>query len=175
NSTEAVPGAPSRICAPAPNGVPCVEANGQASRTLPLLPAFLDPNAVIVAPGSGSNLFDVAQLQGKAVLNERAMALRLDHRLSSQHSLYARFFRDDGNIEQPEGVTGRRVIFINNPQNGVIALQSTLKTTVLNEFKFGYNGMFSRTNGQAPTINGIDLSKLSINVSGNTANFSIPG
>jgi hypothetical protein len=175
NSTEAVPGAPSRICAPAPNGVPCVEANGQASRTLPLLPAFLDPNAVIVAPGSGSNLFDVAQLQGKAVLNERAMALRLDHRLSSKHSLYARFFRDDGNIEQPEGVTGRRVIFINNPQNGVIALQSTLKTTVLNEFKFGYNGMFSRTNGQAPTINGIDLSKLSINVSGNTANFSIPG
>src|SRR5262249_50233382 len=48
NSIEAVPGDQSRICAPAPNGVPCVEAGGGPSRTLLLLPAFRDPRAVII-------------------------------------------------------------------------------------------------------------------------------
>ena len=175
NSIEAIPGDPSRICAPAPNGVPCTEANGQPSRTLLLLPAFRDRRTQIISTGSGSNLFDVAQLQTNTILNERAYALRIDHKVNDKHSLYARFFRDDGNIDQPEGVTGRRVIFIANPQNGVIGLQSTLTSTLLNNFKFGYNGTYTRTNGQAPVINGIDLGKLAINTSGNTANFSIAG
>src|SRR5207249_8107542 len=175
NSTEAIPGDPSRICAPAVNGVPCVEANGQPSRTLALLAGFKDPRARIVSTGSGSNLFDVAQLQTNAILNERAVSLRIDHKLNDKHTLYVRYFRDDGNINQPEGVTGRRVIFIDNPQNGVLGFQSTLTSNLLNEFKFGYNGTYTRTNGQAPAINGIDLSKLAINISGNTANFSIAG
>src|SRR5205814_6113743 len=59
NSIEAVPGDQSRICAPAPNGVPCVEANGAVSRTLLLLPAFRDPKAAIISVGTGTNLFDV--------------------------------------------------------------------------------------------------------------------
>ncbi len=175
NSTEAIPGDPFRICAPAANGVPCIEANGQPSRTLALLAGFRDPRARIVSTGSGSNLFDVAQLQTNAILNERAVSLRIDHKLNDKHTLYVRYFRDDGNINQPEGVTGRRVIFIDNPQNGVLGFQSSLTSNLLNEFKFGYNGTYTRTNGQAPTIDGIDLSKLAINISGNTANFSIAG
>jgi hypothetical protein len=175
NSTEAIPGDQSRICAPAPGGVPCVEANGQPSRTLALLAGFKDPKARIVSAGSGSNLFDVGQLQTNAILNERAVSLRIDHRLNDSHTLYVRYFRDDGNIDQPEGVTGRRVVFIDNPQNGVLGLQSALTSKLLNNFKFGYNGTYTRTNGKAPIINGIDLSKLTINLSGNTANFSIAG
>jgi len=50
NSIEAIPGDPSRICAPAPNGVPCTEANGQPSRTLLLLPAFRDRRTQIISP-----------------------------------------------------------------------------------------------------------------------------
>ncbi len=46
---------------------------------------------------------------------------------------------------------------------------------MLNEFKFGYNGAKTRINGQAPTINGLDLSAVSLNISGNTANFNLPG
>lgn len=166
NSTEAVPGEASRIC---------VAPQVCNPNTLLLLPAFRDPNAVIVSRGSGANLFDVAQLQSSAKVNESAYALRLDYRFNPQNSAYFRFFRDQGFNEQPEGVTGRRAVFAANPQNGVVALQSVLKPTVLNEFKFGYNGVFTRTNGQAPTVNGIDLSKLVINISGNTANFAIPG
>ena len=175
NSIEAVPGDVSRICAPAVGGVPCVESDGSPSRTLTLLPGFRDPQAQIISVGTGTNLFDVAQLQAKGILNERSVSLRIDHTLNQSNKLFVRFFRDDGNLDQPEGVTGRRVVFIANPQNGVIGLQSTLAANILNNFKFGYNGTFTRTNGQAPTINGVDLSKLAINISGNTANYSIAG
>ena len=171
NSTEAVPGATSRICGP-PLGTGTTTCN---ANTLLLLPAFRDPKAVIVSTGSGTNLFDVAQLQSNSVVNENAYAVRFDYRLNPKHSLYFRYFRDHGFNDQPEGVTGRRAVFTANPQNGVFAFQSILKPTVLNEFKLGYNGVFTRTNGQAPTVNGIDLSKLVINISGNTANFAIPG
>ncbi|MDQ2936132.1 MAG: TonB-dependent receptor [Acidobacteriota bacterium] len=171
NSTEAVPGAASRICGP-PIGTGTIACN---ANTLLLLPAFRDPKAVTVSTGSGTNLFDVAQLQSSAKVNESAYAFRFDYRLSKKNSMYFRFFRDNGQNDQPEGVTGRRAVFTANPQNGVFALQTLLAPTILNEFKVGYNGVFSRTNGQAPTVNGIDLSKLVINISGNTANFAIPG
>jgi carboxypeptidase family protein len=175
NSVEAVPGAQSRICAPAPSGVPCVEADGRSSRTLQLLPAFRDPRAQIISVGTGSNLFDVAQLQDSARVDEDALALRLDYKLSSKHSLYARYFRDTGVNNQPEGVSGRRTDFTAIPSNGVLALQSFLNASLLNELKVGYNGAFTRTNGLAGAGNGIDLSAAAINISGNTANFSIPG
>src|SRR6266545_3860721 len=171
NSTEAAPGATSRICGP-PLGSGSIACN---PNTLLLLPAFRDPKAVIVSTGSAPNLFDVAQLQANSTVNESAYAFRLDHRFNSKNSMYFRYFRDNGFNDQPEGVTGRRAIFTDNPQNGVVAFQSVLKPTLLNEFKFGFNGVFSRTNGQAPTVNGIDLTQLVINISGNTANFAIPG
>jgi hypothetical protein len=175
NIIEAVPGAQSRICAPAPNGVPCVEANGATSRTLVLLPAFADPRAAIIATGTGSNLFDVAQLQGNSTVNESAVAFRLDHTFNQKHSMYFRYFRDQGNNLQPEGVSGRNVNFVAVPQNGVVAFQSALKQNIVNEFKFGYNSAFTRTNGLARSVPGVDLSAAAINISGNTANFSLPG
>jgi hypothetical protein len=175
NTVEAIPGDPSRICAPAVNGIPCTEVNGQPSRTLLLLPGFKDPRAQIISTGSGTNLFDVAQLQSNAIVNERSYSLRIDHKLSEKHGLYTRFFRDDGNLDSPDGVTGRRDIFIANPQNAVVGLQSTLSAKLLNSFKVGYNGTYTRTNGKAPVVNGVDLGKLAINISGNTANFSIAG
>lgn len=175
NTIEAVPGDQSRICAPAPGGVPCVEANGSASRSLILLPAFRDPSAAIIARGTGTNLFDVAQVQASAIVNENAFAFRLDHKFNEKHSMYFRFFRDQGTNNQPEGVSGRRVNFQDVPQNGVVALQSVLSPTVLNEFKVGYNSVWTRTNGIARSVPGVDLSAAAINISGNTANFAIAG
>ncbi len=165
NSVEAVPGEQSRICAV----VACNPAN------LPYLAAFRAPNAVIISRGTGTNLFDVAQLQGTSSVNEDAIAVRFDYRLNQANSMYLRFFRDDGDNVQPEGVTGRTVISSVTPQNGVVALQTILSPTLLNEFKFGYNGAKTRVNGQAPTINGLDLSAITLNISGNTANFNLPG
>ena len=165
NSVEAVPGEQARICA----AVACNPA------IVPFLPAFRAPEAVIIARGTGTNLFDVAQLQGTSSVNEDAFALRLDYRLNTANSMYLRFFRDDGDNVQPEGVTGRRVVTAVSPQNGVIGLQTIFSPTVLNELKFGYNGAKTRVNGQAPTVNGLDLSAIALNISGNTANFNLPG
>ncbi len=167
NSIEAVPGEPTRICA-AP-GVTC------NATTVALLPAFRAPNAVIIARGTGTNLFDVAQLQANSRVDENSAAVRFDYKFNQRHSMYLRFFRDQGTNVQPEGVTGRGVNIKANPQNAVFALQSILRPTVLNEFKFGLNEAYTRINGVAPTVNGSDLSAIAINISGNTANFGIAG
>jgi hypothetical protein len=167
NSVEAVPGEQARICAVA--GVTCNPAQ------LPFLPAFRDPAAAIIARGTGNNLFDVAQLQANSTVNENAYAARFDWKINGANSAYFRFFSDQGENVQPEGVTGRRVLIEANPQNAVAALQTIFSTSVLNEFKLGYNGAKTRINGQAPTINGLDLSAIVLNISGNTANFSLPG
>ncbi|MFN7928474.1 MAG: hypothetical protein U0Y68_11090, partial [Blastocatellia bacterium] len=63
---------------------------------------------------------------------------------------------------------------------------TTLGQTTINEAKIGYNSAYSRVRGTAPTINGIDLSAVTINLSGsvaiagiagqgNSAGLSIPG
>jgi len=171
NSIEAVPGSASRLCAP-PIGSGSIACNAVS---VSLLPAFRAPNASIISTGSGANLFDVAQLQANSTVNENSAALRLDYKINPKHSAYFRFFRDQGTNNQPEGVTGRRVLIKAVPQNGIAALQSLLTPTLLNEFKFGYNGAYTRINGVAPTIAGFDLSSLVINISGNTANFALPG
>jgi len=171
NSVEAVPGSASRLCA-APFGTGSIVCN---ATSVSLLPAFRSPAAAIIATGSGTNLFDVAQLQANSTVNENSAALRLDYKFNPKHSAYFRFFRDQGSNDQPEGVTGRRVAIKAVPQNGVLAVQSLLSPTLLNEFKFGYNGAYTRINGQAPTIAGFDLSSAVINISGNTANFALPG
>ena len=171
NSIEAVPGSASRICGGL-IGTGTIACN---PISVSLLPAFRSPAAAIISTGSGSNLFDVAQLQTNSTVNENSVALRLDYKFNHKHSSYFRFFRDQGSNDQPEGVTGRRVAIKAVPQNGVAAVQSLLTPTLLNEFKLGYNSAYTRINGQAPTIAGFDLSSAVINISGNTANFALPG
>lgn len=54
-------------------------------------------------------------------------------------------------------------------------MQTVFSPTLLNEFKVGYNAAKTRINGVAPTVNGLDLSAITLNISGNTANFNLPG
>ncbi|MEO8649118.1 MAG: carboxypeptidase regulatory-like domain-containing protein, partial [Acidobacteriota bacterium] len=180
NSVEAVPGEVSRICAPplgtgTANCTEVIGGNTITSRTIAALPAFRDPRAVIISRGTGSNLFDVAQLQASQSVNESAYSARFDFKPTENNSFYFRFFRDNGNNLQPEGVSGRNLDFVASPQNGVISWQSFFTPTLINEFKVGYNSAFTRTNGIARSIPGIDLSAAAINISGNTANYSIAG
>ncbi|HJQ35399.1 MAG TPA: carboxypeptidase regulatory-like domain-containing protein [Pyrinomonadaceae bacterium] len=165
NSIEAVPGEASRVCAV----VTCVASQ------LPYLAAFRSPDAAVISRGTGTNIFDVAQLQANSVVNEDAFSARGDYKLNASNSAYFRFFRDEGDNTQPEGVTGRRVVVSAVPQNAVAALQTVFSPRLLNEFKVGFNEAKTRINGQAPTVNGLDLSAVTINVSGNTANFNLPG
>ncbi|HMG74687.1 MAG TPA: carboxypeptidase regulatory-like domain-containing protein [Pyrinomonadaceae bacterium] len=169
NSIEAVPGTASRICAP-PIGSGTIACN---ATTAALIPAFRAPGAVALRVGP--DLFDTVQLQANNIVNETAAALRIDFRFNQKHTAYFRFFRDQASNLQPDGVTGRKISIRQIPQNGVAALTSVLGTNLLNEFKFGYNGSYSRIVGVAPTVNGIDLSNLSFNISGSVAGFALPG
>jgi len=72
-------------------------------------------------------------------------------------------------------VSGRNVLIQAVPQNGVLGFQKILSPNLINEFRFGYNGARTRINGVAPTVNGLDLSAVIINVSGSVANTGISG
>ena len=169
NTIEAVPGFASRICAP-PLGTGTVACN---ATTAGLIPAFRAPGAVSLRVGP--DLFDTVQLQATNRVNENSAALRLDYKVNEKHSMYFRFFRDQGTNLQPDGVTGRQIAIRDVPQNGVIALQSLLSPTLLNEFKIGYNSALTRINGLAPTVNGVDFANLAFNISGSVAGFALPG
>jgi carboxypeptidase family protein len=138
--------------------------------------AFLASGAIrIVTNPITSPDFDIGQLQASNPVNENSGALRLDYRANDKNSFYFRFFRDQGDNDQPQNVSGARAVYNYVPQNGVLAWQTTMGQTKINEFKLGYNSAYTRVAGSAPTINGIDLSAVTINLSGSVALANIPG
>ncbi|MBI1765794.1 MAG: TonB-dependent receptor [Acidobacteria bacterium] len=139
------------------------------------LAAFRGAGAVILPGVSKDPDFEIAQLQASNPVNENAGALRLDYKISDRQSVYVRFFRDQGDNNQPQNVSGSRASVKAVPQNGVLAYQSTLGQNKINEFKFGYNSAYTRTSGFAPVVNGIDLAAITINLSGSVANTGVAG
>jgi hypothetical protein len=164
------------------SGVNIVEAapsNAAKARAVPavapLIDAFHGPGSFLL-PGASTNPdFDIYQLQTNVIVDENAGGMRLDYKLNDRHMMYMRYFRDQGEASQPEGITGRRTVYTAVPQNGVLALNSSFSPSVFNELKFGYNSAITRVSGSAPTVNGIDLSKISLNISGSIANTGIAG
>src|SRR5262249_19288363 len=140
-----------------------------------MIDMFHSPQAFILPNASADPLFDIYQLPANNVVNEDSFGVRFDFKLNNSHSLYTRFFRDLGENIQPQSVSGRQLQVRTWPQNGVIALQSTLSGSTINEFKFGYNGVLTRGFGHGITVNGIDTSLISINFTGSASNNGIPG
>ncbi len=113
------------------NFVEAVPSAAARARAVPRWSRFWMPSSrpsAIIIPGASANPdFDIAQLQGLANVYENSFAGRLDIKLNNSHRLYARYFTDKGENDQPEGVTGRHVLIKSKPQNGVLALQSNLR------------------------------------------------
>jgi hypothetical protein len=131
--------------------VPSAAARARAVPSIaPLLDAFRAPGAIVLAGASANPDFDIVQLQENARVNEDAFSGRLDVRLNDKHRFYARYFRDDGDNDQPEGVTGRRQHIKAVPENAVLALQSAITPRLLNELKLGYNRSNTELTGIAP-------------------------
>ncbi|HEY9434256.1 MAG TPA: carboxypeptidase regulatory-like domain-containing protein [Blastocatellia bacterium] len=137
--------------------------------------AFLSPNGIRILNLTPGAAFDFGQLVASNVVNEDAGSLRLDYRANDKNSFYVRFFRDDGDNDQPQNVSGSRAVYKYVPQNGVAAWQTTIGGDKINEFKLGYNSAYTRVAGIAPTINGVDLSAVTINITGSTAISGIAG
>ncbi len=119
--------------------------------------------------------FDIAQLNGRSVVNESSGSVRLDYRYSDKDSFYLRWFRDDGTSTAPFDVSGSAFLQKALAQNGVLSWQRIIAPTVVNEAKIGYNGPKTRTTGIAPTVNGVDLSGVTLNITGATVLVGIGG
>lgn len=143
----------------------------------PFITGFRSSRAVTIPGGSATTGFDIVQLQDLERTDEKAYAARFDYQVNQLNKLYFRFFRDEGDDIAPEGVSGRSVTIKAVPQNGVVGLQSILRKdgSLINEFKVGYNGARTRINGSAPTVNGLDFTNLTLNISGSVANTGIAG
>ena len=163
-------------------GVNFVEAAPSAAawaRAVPsiavLQPGFTAPGAVLLPGASTSPDFDIYQLQGLEQVKENAFSLRLDYRFTPAWSAYGRVFHDRGEQVRPEGISGRVARLEQKPTNAIFNLNGTTSGGLLNEFKVGYNAPKSTIHGVAPTVNGIDFSALTINLTGSVANSGIAG
>ena len=135
-----------------------------------LRPGFLATNAVIL-PGASTNAdFDIAQLQDTQNVSENSFSSRFDVKVNQNWSAYVRVFHDQGTNDEPQGVTGRRLHFTDNPTNGVFNLQGLLGSAI-NELKVGYNAAPSTYGGIAPA----GLENILISLSGTVANSGIAG
>ncbi len=115
---------------------------------------------------------DLAQIASDSSVTEHYGSVRLDYRFNDKYTLYARYFRDQGESTTPLSVTGSYQAITAVPQNGLLNFQQVLSSNVINETKLGYNGQKTRISGVAPTVNGIDLSLIAVDFSGSVA---IPG
>ena len=140
-----------------------------AANVRPYIAGFRSPSAVAVGY-SGTPGLEIVQLQATEKTNEDAFFGRVDYKINPYHNLYARYFRDKGTDVTPEGVSGRQTRISAIPQNAVIGYTGIFGS-LINEFRLGYNAAKTQINGEAPTINGIDFSKITVNVSGTTANL----
>jgi hypothetical protein len=120
---------------------------------------------------SNSDL-DIAQSIFNTSIDEYFGSARLDYRLNDKWSMYVRYNRDQGYLQAPLDVSGSYQLVTAVPQNTVYTLQTIIKPTVINEFKFGANLSKTRISGFAPLIAGVDTSAFSISFTGGVA---IPG
>ena len=140
------------------------------SSVKPLFGAYPIGNAITPNPD-----FDLAQIDGRSVVNENSESIRFDYRQSEKNMFYVRWFRDDGHSTSPFDVSGSAFEQRALAQNGVLSWQRILAPTVINEAKFGYNGPKTRTNGVAPIVTGLDLSGVTLNITGANVLVGIGG
>ena len=154
---------------------PSAAARAQAVPSIqPMIDAFHDAKAVVLPNASTDPNYEIYQLLARNVVDENAFSARLDFKLNDRHTMYARFFRDQGYNVQPQSISGRTLSIRTLPQNGVLTFQSVW-ARIVNEAKFGYNGAWTRGFGKAPIVNGIDTTSLTMNFTGAASNAGIPG
>ena len=157
------------------NFIEAVPSAAAWSRAVPtvagLRAGFLAPGAVILSGASTSADFDIAQLQQSQAVTENSFSGRVDFRLASNWTAYARVFHDQGTSDAPDGVSGRHLKITANPSNAVFNLQGVLNGGMVNEFKVGYNAAPSTIG--ATTAAGFE--NFNLHLSGSVANTGIAG
>ena len=157
------------------NFVEAVPSAAAWARAVPaiaaLRPGFTAPGTVIVQGASTNPDFDIVQLQDAQRVSENSFSGRLDYKVSTNWSAYARVFHDQGTNRDPVGVTGKQLHMTATPSNAVFSLQGLFANGAVNEFKVGYNA--APTSIGATTSAGFE--NLAISLSGTVANSGIAG
>jgi outer membrane receptor protein involved in Fe transport len=147
-----------------------ITTNCIAPAIRPLLSAF--PVGQIP---SSDPLLDIATVNGPSQVNENAGGIRFDYNISPKYRLYARYYRDQGDSLQTQNSTLSSYLTTIVPQNGVVTLNQVLSPTIINETKFGFNGSKTRVAGIPGPSPGVDLSGVTLNLSGSVALGGIAG
>ena len=124
---------------------------------------------------SANPLFDVAVVQGPGSVNEDSGNVRFDYLFNEKYKLYARYSRDQGYglITQNSSLSYLTETAV--PQNLVVAFNQLFSSTVINETKFGFNGAKTRVNATAPQVPGVDLTGVTLSLSGTVVLGGVAG
>ena len=127
----------------------------------PLLKAF-----PVGQTASSNPLFDIVNMQGPGSVNEYSGNIRFDYIVSDKTKMYARYQRDQGYGLATANSSGSSIVYGAVPQNMMVALNQVLRPTLLNEIKVGLNAPKTRVYANAPTVPGLDLSGVTLSLSG---------
>ncbi len=156
---------------------PFVETTPSAAAWAQAVPAIKPLQAAFPKGqfASANPLFDVAVVQGPGSVNEDSGNVRLDYLFSEKYKLYARYSRDQGLglITQNSSLSYLTETAV--PQNLVVAFNQLFSPTVINETKFGFNGAKSRVNATAPQVPGVDLTGVTLSLSGTVVLGGVAG
>jgi hypothetical protein len=118
------------------------QAIAQSPELAPLINAY--PAGTIAQPTSPS--IDKFSGLSPQRVDETSGMVRIDHRVSSKVNAFLRVNVDKEVSDAPLNNLEDRQNVSNRPINGVFSLSQALSPTMLNETKFGFNQVFSRTN-----------------------------
>lgn len=120
------------------------------------------------ALGGVNNVVQTVQRNLVAALDEDAISMRVDGTISDRLSIYARYQRSTGDLNSPDGATGRVLQATQQPDNFVMALQQVYSPTILNETKIGVNRAPTTLQTVFPAVPGatIDFSRTALSLSG---------
>jgi hypothetical protein len=110
--------------------------------------------------------FDQVNMRLPTVIDEYSGNLRLDFQINEKQKMYVRYNRDQGYGTATTDSSGSFYSETQVPQNLVIALNSILSPSLVNEAKVGFNGSKTRAAGYFPSVPGLDLSGVTISLTG---------
>src|SRR5262249_11964831 len=139
---DCTPSDPANVNATTPT---CMSANIR-----PLLAAF-----PIGQTPTSSPFFDQVNLREPGSIDEYSGNMPFDFQLNTNNKLYVRYNRDQGYATAVSDASGSFNTETVVPQNLVLALNSVLSPSVVNEVKAGLNASKTRATGYFPSVPGL--------------------
>ena len=139
-----------------------------SSAIYPLLAAYPADPFSIASEAPSAILQQTVSVVGSNMINEDFGAIRFDYHINDRFQMYARYNRDQGTSSQIQDASLSKFGQVEVPQNAVLSLNQIWSANLLNETKFGFNGIKMRVQGIPGASPNADISKARIAVAGLT-------